>query len=295
MDILTFGNANSRDTYFTVHNVKAAHKHTRGTGVKVGIVDSWFALDDNKSLYADGVDITGSLPELHERKGHGLWMATVLREIAPECEIIAINGVRHPEDGMSSEELEERRSRHLIQSIEWAINSGIDVLTYSQAKVPLSCRPLVGDAIAEAVSNGITTTFIHNDHQGNIWPDGCFPYVKDNEDNRDFTREPDVNIYHNDYNTIMVNRYRAYLEKIASGEAIRSGNDLPFFSISSTSPVLGGFVAILKSIKPQLTSAQCKELLISTSYSITEKGENWFDINPCPRVVDIGKAVTTLL
>jgi len=294
MDILTFSNANSRDTYFTVHNVKAAHKHARGKGVKVGAIDWWFALDGNKSLYADSVDITGFLPGLHEGNGHGLWMATVLREIAPECEIIAINGV-HYEDGMNFEELEERRSHHLIHSIEWAIESGIDVLTYSHAKVPLSYRPLVADAITKAVSNGVTTTFIHNDHQDNIWPDWCGPYLKESGDHRDFTREPDVNIYHYDYNTIMVNRYEAYLEKVAKGEVIGSGNDLPFFSISSTSPVLGGFVAMVKSIKPQLTPAQCKELLVSTSYSITEKGENWFDINPCPRVVDIGKAVTSLL
>jgi hypothetical protein len=294
MDILTFNNANSRDTYFTVHNVKAAHKHATGKGVKVGIIDWLFALDDNKSLYADSVDITGFRHGLHEGNGHGLWMAIVLREIAPECEIIAINGVHH-EDGMSSEEFDERRSHHLIQSIEWAIESGIGVLTYSCAKVPLSYRQLVADAITKAVSNGITTTFIHNDHQDNIWPYACYPFFKDWGDNRDFTREPDVNIYHYDYNTIMVNRYEAYLEKVAKGEVIRSGNDLPFFSISSTSPVLGGFVAILKSINPQLSPAECKELLASTSYSITEKGENWFDINPCPRVVDIGKSVTSLL
>ncbi len=294
MDILSFSNANSRDTYFTVHNVKAAHKHARGKGAKVGVIDHGFALDDNKSLYTDGVDIAGFPPGLHEERSHGLWMATVLREIAPECDIIAING-SHLEDGMSWEEFEERRSPHLIQSIGWAVESGIDVLTYSSAKAPLSYRQLVGDAIAKAVSHGITTTFIHNDHQDNIWPDWCGPYFKDSGDHRDFTREPDVNIYHYDYNTIMVNRYEAYLEKVAKGEVIGSGNDLPFFSISSTSPVLGGFVAMLKSIKPQLTPAQCKELLVSTSYTITEKGENWFDINPCPRVVDIGRAVTSLL
>ncbi|MHB1002089.1 MAG: S8/S53 family peptidase [Armatimonadota bacterium] len=294
MDIINFNNANSRDTYFTVHNVKAAHMYARGRGVKVGVIDWLFALDDNKSLYTDSVDIADFQPGLHEGKGHGLWMATVLREIAPECEIVAINGI-HNGDGMSFEELEECRSQNLIKSIRWAMESGIDVLTYSHAKVPLSYRQRVANIIAEAVSYGVTTTFIHNDHQDNIWPYGCFPYSKASGDNCDFTREPDVNIYHYDYNTVMFNRYQAYLEKVARGDVIKSGDDLPFFSISSTSPVLGGFVAILKSMEPQLTPAQCKELLISTSYSITVKGENWYDINPCPRVVDIGKAVTSLL
>jgi hypothetical protein len=294
MDVLTFSNANSRDTYFSVHNVKAAHERAKGKGVKVGVIDHGFALDDNESLYADGVDIAGFPTGLHEEKSHGLWMATTLREIAPECDIIAINGSRY-EEGMSFEELTERSSHYLIQSIAWALESGLDVLTYSGAKIPLSCRALVGDAIERAVSNGVTTTFIHNDHQDNLWPYRCGPYSEDSADNRDFTREPDVNIYHHDYNTIIVARYRAYLEKLARGESIDSGDDLPFFSISSTSPVLGGFVAILESLRPQLTPAQCKELLVSTSYPITEKGEHWFDINPCPRVVDIGRAVAALL
>lgn len=289
MDILNFSNANSRDTYFTVHNVKAAQKYASGKGVKIGIIDWFFAVDDHKSLYADSVDISGfsrGLGADHEGNGHGFWMATVLREIAPACEIIAINGVQYED--------EERRSHQLTQSIEWAIASGIDILTYSHAKVPVSYRPLVADAMTKAASNGVTTTFIHNDHQDNIWPYGCLPYFTDNGDNRDFNREPDVNIYHHDYNTIMVNRYTACLEKIARGEAV-SGNDLPFFSFSSMSPVLAGFVALLKFIKPQITPAQCKELLISTSYAISEQGENWFDMNPCPRVVDIGEAVTCLL
>jgi hypothetical protein len=294
MQVLTFSNANSRDTYFTVHNVKAAHMHARGKGVRVGVIDHGFALDDNKPLYADGVDIAGYPPGLHEERSHGLWMATALREIAPECEITAINGTHYPE-GMSDEEFDESRSHHLAQAIAWAIGAGMDALTYSSAKVPLSCRPLVGEAIAKAVAAGVTTTFIHNDHQDNIWPYWCGAYSKDSGDNRDFAREPDVNIFHHDYNTIIVRRYEAYLERTARGERIDSGNDLPFFSISSTSPVLAGFVAILKSIRPQLTPAQCKELLISTSYAITEKGENWYDLNPCPRAVDIGKAVAALV
>lgn len=294
MDIINFSNANSRDTYFTVHNAKAAHIHARGKGVKVGVIDWLFGLGDNKPLYADSVDISGFESGLYEGNGHGLWMATVLREIAPECEIIAINGVHH-EDGMSFEEFEESRSHDLVRSIQWAAESGIDVLTYSHAKVPLNYRQYVADVITKAVSYGVTTTFIHNDHQDNIWPYGCFSYSKASGDNCDFIREPDVNIYHHDYNTVMVNRYQAYMEKVARGDAIRSGDDLPFFSMSSTSPVLGGFVAILKSIKPELTPAQCKDLLISTSYPITEKGENWYDINPCPRVVDISKAVTSIL
>ena len=34
-----FGNANSRQTYFTLHNIARAHEKAKGRGVKVGIMD----------------------------------------------------------------------------------------------------------------------------------------------------------------------------------------------------------------------------------------------------------------
>jgi hypothetical protein len=61
------------------------------------------------------------------------------------------------------------------------------------------------------------------------------------------------------------------------------------------SPVLGGFVALLKSIENHLTMQECKDILIKTSYEISTKGANWYDLNPCLRVVNIGKAVQYLL
>jgi hypothetical protein len=61
--------------------------------------------------------------------------------------------------------------------------------------------------------------------------------------------------------------------------------------LSSMSPVLGGFVALMKAMKPTLTADECKWILIETSYSINQPGKYWYDIGECERVVDIGKAV----
>ncbi|MHB8963492.1 MAG: hypothetical protein ACYC5K_10105, partial [Saccharofermentanales bacterium] len=101
-------------------------------------------------------------------------------------------------------------------------------------------------------------------------------------------------IYHFDYNTLVLPIYERYLEKIKSGERITSGNDLPYFSFSSMSVVLGGFVALLKSVDKSLNDIKVKNLLISTSYPIVEQGDSWHDLNPCEHVVDIGKAVSAL-
>lgn len=287
---IDFKDANSRDTYFTVHNIKEAHKLSRGKGIKVGIIDWCFAMDENKWLYSGGIDLTGVPKELYEYDGHGLMMATVLREIAPCAEIYAINAIDY-EQGRTIEAQNEKRSEYLIKAFDWAIENKIDILTYSHEKFPIKLRDKVDDAIKKVVESGIITTFIHCDSEYNIYPYGCFEF----HNNGEFRREPDINIYHFDYNTLFVEQFEKYDSAMRKGELIKSGNDIPYFSFSSMSPVLAGFVALLKGLNNHLTSYECKDILIKTSYEITDKGQNWYDINPCPRVVDIGRAVRYLL
>jgi len=281
---IIFSNANSRDTYFTVHNVAAAHKLTKGRGVKVGIIDWLFSYNDNQNLYSGYADITEQPNTLFESAGHGLMMATTLREIAPECEIYAINGVYYSEKG------DENRIDYFEKSIDWAIQNKIDILTYSHAAFFGDECTRANFAIEKAVSFGIITTFIHNDSEHNIWPYGCMGFGNDQK----FDRKPDINIYHFDYNSLFLPIYERYVQKISSGEKITSGNDLPNFSFSLMAVVLGGFVALLKSIDNTLTTTECKDLLIKTSYAITKQSENWYDLNPCNNVVDIGKALRLL-
>lgn len=287
---ISFSNANSRETYFTVHNVKEAHKLSKGKGIKVGVIDRSFAMNENKWLYSGCIDLTGVSKELYECDGHGLTMATVLKEIVPQSEIYAINAINFDED-KAFEEQDEKRSEYLIKAFDWAIENKIDILTYSYAKFADKFRDNINDAITKVVENGIITTFIHCDSDNNIYPYGCLKFCNDEK----FRREPDVNIYHFDYNTLFTEQYERYNIAKKKGEIIRSGNDLPYFSFSSMSPVLGGFVALLKSKNNLLTSEECKEILKKTSYEIIDKGENWYNLNPCPRVVDIGKALQFLL
>ena len=282
---IKFENANSRDTYFTVHNIKKAHEISRGTGVKVGVIDWLFAFEDNKLLYAGSANITGDEFNLNIGSGHGLMMATTLKEIAPDCEIYAINATLYDDKG------EVNRIGYFEEAIDWAIANCIDILTYSNAAFFDEERKRANKAIEKAVNSGLITTFIHNDSEFNIWPYGCLGFGND----QNFERIPDVNIYHFDYNNLFIPLYERYRKIIESNESVRSGNDLPYFSFSSMSVVLAGFVAILKSIKPTLTSMECKELLVNTSYEISRSGENWYDISTSKNVVDIGNAVLNLV
>ena len=280
--MIQFYNANSRDTYFSIHKIHNAHKYSTGKDVSIGIIDRLFAFNDNMNLYSGCVDVSGVSDQSYKQEGHGHWMANTLREIAPDCQIFAINGITY--------ESEEKRLELLEKSIEWAIENHIHILTYSHPKFSDDYRTRVDRAIKLAYDNGIITTFINNDSEYNLWPYGCLEFF----DANNFARLPDVNIYHYDYNVLRIDQYEAYINKTKHGEPVQSGDDIPFFSFSSMSPVLAGFVAILKQLAPSLSFEQIKTLLVSTSYSITDKQENWYDLNPCKNVVDMEKAVLTL-
>ena len=56
--MIQFCNANSRDTYFTIHKIQGAHKYSTGKDVRIGIIDWLFAYDDNHRLYSGCVDIS---------------------------------------------------------------------------------------------------------------------------------------------------------------------------------------------------------------------------------------------
>ncbi len=90
---LVFPGANSRQTYFSIHNIPAAHEISLGEGVRVGILDHSFGHGSHDGLYKGGKDFVGEqgIGSLAGNSHHGYWMALVLREIAPRVQIYALN------------------------------------------------------------------------------------------------------------------------------------------------------------------------------------------------------------
>lgn len=74
--ILYFPNANSRPTYFTIHNVHEAWAISKGEGVKVGILDHSFGYDVHKDLYAGGRNFQKGDwgKSFNKESHHGFWM-----------------------------------------------------------------------------------------------------------------------------------------------------------------------------------------------------------------------------
>ena len=284
MEQIIFRNANSRNTYFSIHNIESAHKYSTGKHIRIGIIDWLFSYKKNSDIYAGYSDISNQSDFLFELDGHGHMMANTLKEIAPDCEVYAINGVLYDEKEYAT------RIELFEKSIEWAIQNKLQILTYSHPGFFGAFQQRAYEATKKAYDNGVITTFIHNDSPHNLWPYGCFPL----SGNR-FSRQPDFNIFHYDYNCFFTNQYEAYLHKLEEGTALKSGDDIPFFSFSSMSPVLAAFIALVKQLAPSYSFEEIKTLLQETSYEINDIGTHWYDINPCKHVVDIGKAVETII
>lgn len=272
---IAFANANSRDTYFTIHNVKQAQSISKGKGIKVGILDHCFGYEQHKDLYSGAVDFINSPYALNKSNEHGYWMANTLKEIAPECQVYALNTAASMD--------EDKRVTAMINAIDWAIKNHIDILTYSQSPISDKNRKRFDEAVNKAVKNNIVTTFIHYDNPNNIWP-GQMVDLKHLEKGK---RQPDFSILQYDYNTLRTDTYEKY-KKLKSN--ISDGNDIPYYSVSSTSPVTAGFIAILKSINNKLTPDEYRQILKKTAYKTTFTDPFTLKKAECSNVVDIGKA-----
>lgn len=267
--IIRFPNANSRQTYFTIHNIWVAWELSRGAGVKVGILDHSFGYGKHEGLYAGGVNFqTDEWGDyFSESSHHGFFMASTLREVAPEVEIYAL-GTYSSDEGAKVDAM--------VRAIDWAIEHDLDVLTYSAARFSQEVRPRLDEAVDRALAYGIVIAFIHYPHPGNLLPTWLGPRSGDDE------REPDVNILHYDYQLIFTERYLDWLDRG------RESGYWPYLSISSTSPVTAGFAAMLKSLDSDLTPSDVKRILMETSRPLIFEGQQ------APRVVDAAAALRSL-
>jgi subtilisin family serine protease len=265
--ILVFPGANSRETYFTIHNIREAHSITKGKGAKIGILDHSFGFDAHRDLYSGGEAFqtdkwAGSFAA---NSHHGYWMSLVAHEIAPEAEIYALGAT-------SSDEAVKVNA--MVRAIDWAIAHRLDAITYSDRKFSAALRAKLDAAVSRAVAAGIVTCFIHYPHPDNLLPTGLFARSPVDDE-----RDPDVNILQYDYTTVFANEYLRALE----GKSSRGYK--PFLSISSTSPVTAGIVALMRSVNPKLTPARCRQILMSTARPMTFEGQQ------AARVVDAAAAV----
>lgn len=259
-----FPDANRRPTYDSVHHLSAAQAIASGRGIRIGILDHGFGLDDHPDLYAGGVDLIGN-GALSAYAEHGYWMALTVRETAPGAEIVALNTA-------SRDQLEAAHA--IVKAIDWAIDNDIQILTYSHQPFSKEARSLVDPAVERAARAGVLTVFIHYPSPFNIFPTGLWALEES-----DIGRA-DVNVLHYDYKLLITANYERALE---NGTPLRN----VFLSVSSTAPVTAGIAALVLEVSPSLRPGQVKDLLVESSYSTT------FDGTDVPRVLDALAAVSS--
>lgn len=268
--VITFNNANTRETYDTIHNIKEAHIISKAKGVKIGILGKYFGYDVHDDIYSDGRDFVNENKAFRKIDEHGYWMALTLKEIAPEAEIYALNVRSRDRD---------KEADAIVRAIDWAIENDIDVLTYSADAFSNKNRKKIDTAVNKAIENNIVTTFIHYSNPKNILPFGLTSYKAGI-----YERQPDINIFHYDYNSLRLMGYKDYMKEKNKGSH-NTRDNIPYYSYSSMSPVLAGFVAILKEVNGNLSPKEYKDILIKTSHEYEFEGKK------ISRVADIYKAV----
>lgn len=270
---VNFYNANTRDSYETIHHIKDAQKISTGKGIKVGIIDKYFGFKKHEKTYSGGNDFLNTKDKFEQIDEHGYWMAITLKEIAPNVEIYALNA-------RSNDKAKEANA--IASAIDWAIDNKLDILTYSGESFNPEYSSIIDSAVAKANKHGIVITFIHYSYPTNI-----LPYKLSAECNEGYSRTPDINIYHFDYNVLLLDSYKKYLE---SDRKPKGGDAMPYLSISSTSPVTAGIVAMMKEVNPNLKPEDYKQILIETSKEIDYKGSRIKHVVDAPSAVSMAKS-----
>ena len=252
---ISFSDANTRPTFDDYHSITKAQEKATGKGIKVGILGKYFGYA-HTTIYKGGKNFTNDKASFEEVAEHGLWMAITLKEVAPDVEIFAL-GIRESD--------RSKEAWNIFQAIDWAIKNDIDILTYSAESFRVEHREIIDAAVQKAIKNNIVTVFIHYDLEQNILPTGFYPNTPE-----PYARDADVNIFHLDYNHLLINKYKTYLKSNR-----KTGNNIgaqPYFSNSSMSQVLGGILALMREVNNQLAPEEYKAILIETSREIEYNG-----------------------
>jgi len=271
---VSLNDGNTRETYESVHHIKESQKTATGKGIRVGVLDKYFGFKKHGELYSGGRDFVNDAEAFEEIGEHGKWMATTLKEVAPDVEVFALN-VRTGDKGKEAEAV--------VNAINWAIEHDLNVLMYSAEPFDAEYREKIDRAVKKAIDHNLVTTFVHYPLAENILPDGLLRQNTELD-----SRTPDVRVYHFDYNVLLLIMYEKYQNILESGGQPRRGDEMPYFSISSTSPVLAGIVAMMMEVKRDLPPADYKQVLINTSREFEYKGRKY------EHVVDAAKALEYL-
>ena len=261
----------STDTYFSVHNIPAAHEITLGSGTKVGILDHSFGLASHPELFAGGKVFSKgpSIPSGENETHHGYWMALTLHEVAPEASIYALEVPRGDD---------KTRLDAMVKALDWAVEQELDVVTHCGGEFSPDDRVILDSAIERTVAAGVVVVFVDYPHTLNLLPGGFGPPTVVG------IRSPDLNIFSYDCTALFGNEFVAFMEP--DDDVIAKHR--PFLARPATGSVTAGLVALLRSVSPEASPGDIKKILVATSRPVEYRGLT------AARVPDVFQAVATV-
>jgi len=245
----------SKQNYITFSRIDKAWEITKGVNTKVAILD-WLFDTSPEALkkYENPTSLVPGEPIGMGEPWHGEWMAEIVHRIAPEAKIIPIRArpSKKPEDNAKTNR--QAYEKYLIEGIRFAADQGAVAVTNSMG--PVKHSEELKAAIDYAERKG--TVFI------NVHPE----YILFTKETYEVCApdEIDRRIIHP--GLVSVPKYPVdpepgrdvYVWPYQINPEFKDG-----WGYSNGPPIVGGVVALMKSVNPDLSPKEIRRIIVETA------------------------------
>ena len=231
----------SKTNFIEFSRIDKAQNHSKGEGVKVAVCDWLFDLRGGEASkkYVNPTSMIPGEPVGSDNPSHGEWMAEMVNQTAPACKIIPIRARPDNDD----------YQQYLITGIRFAADQGAAAVTSSMG--PLAFTDELREAVDYAEEKGTLFINVHPIEQS--------------------TGKPDA-----------IDRKIMYTGLISAPGHPASPLDRDIYvwpysltptyddgwGYSNGPPIVAGVVALMKSVNPDLTPREIKEIIVKTAVTI---------------------------
>jgi len=186
---------------------------------------------------------------------HGEWMAEIVHQIAPEAKIIPIRARPNRKENERSASNEQPYEKYLLKGIRFAADQGAAAVTNSMGPVK-HCEEL-SEVVDYAEKRG--TVFINVHPEYLVYTKQTFKKCKAGHCNKKIIHPGLVSVPN--YPTEPATNRDIYVWPYQTDPKFRDG-----WGYSNGPPIVGGVVALMRSVNPKLTPEEIKNIIIATAY-----------------------------
>ena len=241
--------------YISFHKIEKAWRVSKGRGVKVAVLDWLFDMSPKASQkYIDPISLVPGHEVGSSEPWHGEWMAEIVHRIAPAAKIIPIRA-RPPKDEIPKNNPNEQPyEQYLIEGIYYAADHGAAAVTNSMGPVRLTEKLI--NAVKYAEKKGTVFINVHPEYlerknESFIFCDSsqCSPLII----HTGIVSVPEYPLKPESNRDI-------YTWPYEMNPKFKDG-----WGFSNGPPIVTGIIALMKSINPELSVKEVKEIIIRTA------------------------------